>query len=223
MSLFIVATPIGNLSDITLRALDILKSCDLILAEDTRVTKKLLDHYKIKKDLLSWHQHSTDWLKIKKYFENNQNIAYVSDAGTPGISDPGGKLIEYVLAAFPETKIIPIPGASALSAMISIAGIALDNFLFLGFLPHKKGRETLFREIKASKIPVIFFESVHRIVKTLESLKDSDKNLIIGRELTKQFETVYRGKAKDILEILNQDTKQLKGEFVIIVNHHGKK
>lgn len=218
MALYIVATPIGNLSDLTLRALETLKNSDIILAEDTRVTRKLLDHYKIKKDLLSWHQHSTDWSKIKKYFASNQNIVYVSDAGTPGISDPGGKLIELALADFPDTKIIPIPGASALVAIISVAGIALDNFLFLGFLPNKKGRETLFREIKASKIPVIFFESVHRITKTLESLKDSDKNLIVGRELTKQFETVYRGTAKSILEILNQDKQQLKGEFVVIVN-----
>lgn len=223
MSLYILATPIGNLSDITLRALDILKSCDLILAEDTRVTKKLLDHYQIKKELVSWHQHSDTWPKIKKYFQDQKNIVYVSDAGTPGISDPGGKLIEYVLAEFPEIKIIPIPGASALSAIISVAGIALDNFIFLGFLPHKKGRATLIDQIKQATKPVIFFESVHRIVKTLESLSDSDKNLIVGRELTKQFETIYRGSAKSILDILYHDKQQLKGEFVIIVNHHGKK
>ena len=111
-----------------------------------------------------------------------------------------------------------MPGPSALSAIVSVAGIALDKFLFLGFLPHKKGRQTLFTEIKDSKIPVIFFESVHRITKTLESLSDCDKQLIIGRELTKQFETIYRGKASDILEILNNNKQQLKGEFVVIVN-----
>lgn len=216
--LFIVATPIGNLEDLTFRALRVLQEADLVLAEDTRVTQKLLQHYKIKKDLVSWHQHSKNFSKIKKYFQDNKNIVYVSDAGTPGVSDPGGKLIEQVLADFPESEIIPIPGASALGAIVSVAGIALDHFEFLGFLPHKKGRQTLFTKIKDSKHPVIFFESVHRIIKTLESLSDCNKQLIIGRELTKQFETIYRGKALEILEILKQDSKQLKGEFVIIVD-----
>ncbi len=216
--LFIVATPIGNLEDLTFRALRILQEADLVLAEDTRVTQKLLQHYKIKKDLITWHQHSKNFSKIKKYFQDDKNIVYVSDAGTPGVSDPGGKLIEQVLLDFPDTEIIAVPGPSALSAIVSVAGIALDKFLFLGFLPHKKGRQTLFTEIKDSKIPVIFFESVHRITKTLESLSDCDKQLIIGRELTKQFETIYRGKASDILEILNNNKQQLKGEFVVIVN-----
>ncbi|MCD4760722.1 16S rRNA (cytidine(1402)-2'-O)-methyltransferase [bacterium] len=216
--LYIVSTPIGNLNDITIRALDVLKEVDLILAEDTRVSKKLFNHFDIKNKFTSWHQHSklTDFSKLKKYFADNKDVALVTDAGTPGISDPGGKLIELVLENFPQTKIVPIPGASALSAIISVAGIALDKFLFLGFLPHKKGRQTLIQEIKDSKRPVIFFESVHRISKALDQLSDCNKQLIVGRELTKKFETIYRGTAKQILEKLNKD--KVKGEFVVIVN-----
>lgn len=216
--IYIIATPIGNLKDITLRALDTLKDVDIILAEDTRVSRKLLDHYNIKTKIFSWHQHSKDWSKVKNFLEQDKDIAYISDAGTPGISDPGGKLIQLALNDFPNTKIIPIPGVSALSSIISIGGIPLDRFEFLGFLPHKKGRKTLIEYIKESKIPIIFFESVHRILKTLESLKDCDKEMIIGRELTKKFETIYRGNAKEILEVLEKNKQQLKGEFTILIN-----
>lgn len=219
--LYIVATPIGNLADITLRALETLKSVDIVLAEDTRVSKKLFNHYDINTQLISWHQHSSDkdFDKLAKYFESNKNVALITDAGSPGVSDPGGKLIELVLEKFPDTEIVAVPGASALTAMISIAGVAMDKFLFLGFLPHKKGRQTLMEEIKASKRPVIFFESVHRILKALEQLADCDKQVIVGRELTKKFETVYRGRAKEILAKLKNDKSQQKGEFVIIVNN----
>ena len=218
--LYIVATPIGNLKDITLRALEVLQSVDLVLAEDTRVSQKLFAYHKIDTKLISWHQHSEarEFTKLTKFFEEGKNIALITDAGSPGVSDPGGKLIELVLTNFPDTEIIPIPGVSALTAIISIAGIAMDKFLFLGFLPHKKGRQTLLTEIKESKRPVIFFESVHRILKVLEQLAECNKQLIVGRELTKQFETIYRGTAKEILEILNNDKTQIKGEFVIIVN-----
>ncbi len=218
--LFIVATPIGNLADITYRAVEVLQAVDFVLAEDKRVSKKLFDHYQINTELLVWHQHSKvgDWQKIRRLLQQGQDLALITDAGTPGVSDPGGKLIELVLKELPETKIIPIPGVSALTALISVAGIALDNFLFLGFLPHKKGRQTLIKEIKDSKVPVIFFESVHRINKALEQLADSPKQLIVGRELTKQFETVYRGTAQNILSQLNKNKDQVKGEFVVIVN-----
>ena len=218
--LYIIATPIGNLSDITFRALEILKSVDIVLAEDTRVSKKLFNYYDIDTKLISWHQHSSekDFDKLSKYFAGGEDIALITDAGSPGISDPGGKLIELVLANFPDTKITAIPGASALTTMISVAGIPMDKFLFLGFLPHKKGRQTLITEIKDSKRPVIFFESVHRILKVLEELSDCDKQLIVGRELTKKFETIYRGTAKEILEKLSNDKSQQKGEFVVIVN-----
>ena len=219
-NLYFIATPIGNLEDITLRAKRILSEVDFVVAEDKRVTKKLLDYFDIKTNLLVWHQHSkdADWHKIKKFLSEDKNLAVVTDAGTPGLSDPGGKLIEKVLIDFPKVNIIPIPGASSLMAIISIAGIQLDKFLFLGFLPHKKGRQTLMTEIKDSKRPVIFLESVHRIQKALEQLDDCEKQLIIGRELTKKFETVYRGTAKEILKILNNNKTQVKGEFIIIVN-----
>jgi 16S rRNA (cytidine1402-2'-O)-methyltransferase len=219
-NLYIVATPIGNLEDITLRALDILRTVAVIVAEDKRVTIRLLNKYQIEKKLLVWQQHSanTDWQRIKKEFLSGNDVAYVSDAGTPGISDPGGQLIKKVLAELPEVKIIPVPGPSALSAIISVAGIQLDRFIFLGFLPHKKGRQTLVEMIKKETVPVIFFESVHRIVKALEQLADSPKELIVGRELSKQFETIYRGTAVEILDILNKDKTKIKGEFVVVVN-----
>ncbi len=224
-NLYLVATPIGNLADFTHRAENILAEVDFVLAEDTRVTKKLLDHYKISTKTLTWHQHSGehDWQKIKSLLEAGSDIALVTDAGTPGVSDPGGQLVAKVAQELPTVKIIPIPGVSALTAIMSVAGVALDDFLFLGFLPHKKGRQTLLTEIKESKRPVIFFESVHRILKALESLSDSEKKLIVGRELTKAFETIYRGTAKEILEILEKDKSQLKGEFVIIVDSYVRK
>jgi len=218
--LYIVATPIGNLEDITLRSLRVLKEVDFVLAEDKRVTIKLFNHYDIKTKLITWHEHSKDkdWNRVREIIKDNKDIGLVTDAGTPGLSDPGGKLIELIQKELPQTEIIPIPGPSALASIISVAGIALNRFEFLGFLPHKKGRKTLIEYIKESKKPIIFFESVHRILKTLESLKDCNKEIIVGRELTKKFETVYRGKAKNILEILEKDKTQVKGEFVIIIN-----
>ncbi len=219
--LYIVGTPIGNLADLTRRALDTLRQADVILAEDKRVTSKLLAHYNIRKPLLVWQQHSaaSDWQKIKALLREDKSLALVADAGTPGLSDPGGKLIELVSQELPEQKIIPIPGVSALTALLSVAGVPLDNFIFLGFLPHKKGRQTIITNIKKSDQPVIFFESVHRILKTLAQLADSPKKLIIGRELTKQFETIYRGTAPEILAILNQDKSQVRGEFTVIVSN----
>lgn len=218
--LYIVATPIGNLEDITLRALKILQAVDVVVAEDKRVTSKLLQRHNISKRLLVWQQHSgtVDWQKIKKELADDHDLVYVSDAGTPGISDPGGKLVSLVLAELPQVSIIPIPGASALTTLVSVAGIALDRFVFLGFLPHKKGRQTMIDLIKKETVPVIFFESVHRIMKALEQLSDCPKQLIVGRELSKQFETIYRGTASEILDILNKDKSQVKGEFVVIVD-----
>ncbi len=218
--IFIVATPIGNLEDITFRALDTLKNVDIVLAEDKRVSVKLLSHYEIKTQMIAWHQHSkgSDWNKVAKLIKEDKDIALITDAGTPGFSDPGGKLIELALAEFPDIEIIPIPGASTVAAILSVAGIPLDKFSFLGFLPHKKGRQTIIGQIKESKVPIIFFESVHRIMKTLDQLADCDKHLIVGRELSKKFETIYRGTAKEILEILEENKDQQKGEFVVVVN-----
>ena len=216
---YIIATPIGNLGDITLRAIETLKSVDLILCEDTRVTKKLLDKYNISKPTMSYHAQSklskTD--KIFELLEQGKNLALVSDAGTPGISDPGALLVSQIkekfdLAPSPlslsrrgvggevnEVQVIPIPGASALITALSASGLPTHEFTFLGFLPHKKGRETLFKEIAASKRTMVFYESPHRILKTLESLvkfcpKENQKKVCVARELTKIYEEFKTGR-----------------------------
>jgi 16S rRNA (cytidine1402-2'-O)-methyltransferase len=213
--LYIVATPIGNLKDITIRALHVLEDVDLILCEDTRVTKKLLNHYAIKTPIESYHQHS-NLKKIDKIIDllgQGKSLALVSDSGTPGISDPGNKLVERVKDI---AEIVPIPGPNAAISIASISGFPMDKFIFLGFPPHKKGRQKFFKEISDSKYPVIIYESPHRILKTLKELNDLDNfDIVIGRELTKKFETIYRGRIKDII---NQIEKSIiKGEFVIVI------
>jgi len=217
--LYVVATPIGNLEDITLRALRILKEADLIACEDTRVTKKLLSHFKISTLAISYHQHSRltkiDW--IIQQLKSGKNIALVTDAGTPGISDPGNILVSE--CAKNKIKIVSIPGASALTALASVSGINMQKFIFMAFPPHKKGREKFFKEIIAAKYPVIYYESPHRLIKNLEILMKfkPDAKIIAGRELTKIFEEVVRG---TILEVLNyfQNKDKLRGEIVIIVH-----
>ncbi|XOU93906.1 MAG: 16S rRNA (cytidine(1402)-2'-O)-methyltransferase [Candidatus Kerfeldbacteria bacterium] len=219
--LFIVATPIGNLEDITLRAINTLKEVDIILCEDTRHTIILLNHYDIKKELLSYHQHS-GLHKIDKIIEllkQGKSLAMVSDAGTPSLSDPGGVLVEKVIEELKdEVEIIPIPGVSALTTLISVAGVPTDKFEFLGFIPHKKGRQTLFKYISESKQTIIFYESTHRIMKTVDALVellDDSRRVVIGRELTKKFETIYRGNIKEVKSKL--DAGETKGEFVVII------
>ena len=163
---YVVATPIGNLEDITLRALRILKEVDFILAEDTRVSQKLLSHYEIKKKIISYHQHSLE-RKINfilEELEEGKNIAMVSDAGTPAISDPGGRLILLISQKLPQVKIVPIPGPSALLAAASISGFPMDKFLFLGFPPKKKRRKQFFQRVSLSEYPVIFYESPFRFL-----------------------------------------------------------
>lgn len=213
--LYIIATPIGNLEDITLRALHILKKVDLLLCEDTRVTRKLLDHYGIKLPLESYHQHSKlqKIVKIIDLLKSGKNLALVSDSGTPGISDPGNKLISEVKDL---AEIIPIPGPSAIISAASISGFSMDKFVFLGFPPHKKGRQKFFRELSEYKYPVVIYESPHRIIKTLNELKNTGNfDIVVGRELTKQFETVYRGKAEDLIARLEKDGP--RGEFVVVI------
>ena len=218
--LYIVATPIGNLEDITLRALEILQSVDLILCEDTRVTSKLLAHYEIKKPLQSYHQHSklAKVERILEAFEEGKNIALVSDAGTPGISDPGGMLVEAVAKRFSDSVVVvPIPGANAALAVLSVSGFPTDRFLFLGFPPHKKGRKTFFDEVAAREETQVFYESKHRIEKALTELAPrlADRPIIVARELTKQFETIYRGTAAECLAKLQHD--KILGEFVVVI------
>jgi 16S rRNA (cytidine1402-2'-O)-methyltransferase len=216
--LYIVATPIGNLGDITLRALEILKQSDIILCEDTRKTGILLDHYEVKRPLISYHQHSkvnkVDY--IVELLKEGKKLALVSDAGTPSISDPGGKLVEEV-GKIKETKIIPIPGPSAITCALSASGLISDKFIFLGFLPTKKGRETVFKEIKEEKKTIVFYESVYRIIKTLKSLDIDNRKVVVCRELTKKFEEIVRGNSKEVLNYFENNKDKVKGEFVVII------
>lgn len=218
--LYIVATPIGNLGDITLRALETLKSVDLIVAEDTRRTLKLLNYYQIKKPIISYHQHSRlqklDYI-IEK-LSAGQNIALVCDAGTPGIADPGGFLIKKVIEELGDkVQIIPIPGPSAITAALSISGFPAQKFVFLGYFPKKKGRQTLLKDLKSEKRTVIFYESPYRIIKTLRDITENlgDVDIIICRELTKKFEEIFRGKSGEALKYFQQ--KLPKGEFTVII------
>ncbi|MEZ4210882.1 MAG: 16S rRNA (cytidine(1402)-2'-O)-methyltransferase [Candidatus Paceibacterota bacterium] len=221
-NLYIICTPIGNLGDITLRALETLKSVDLVLCEDTRVTGKLLSHYGISVPTMSYHANSTIQKhdKIITLLSEGKSLALVSDAGTPTISDPGVLLIELIKKELPEVKIIPIPGASALTTALSVSGIPSPQFTFYGFLPHKKGRETLFKEISESSRTSVFYESPHRIEKTLESLVshlDEDRRVVVARELTKMFEEVVSGNAKEVLNYFKENKDKVRGEFVVIV------
>jgi len=218
--LFIVGTPIGNLEDITLRALSTLKKVDLILCEDTRVAKKLLNHYDIKTPVQSYHQHSNS--KKINYIINllkqGNNLALISDSGTPGVSDPGSKLINELINNDLASKIeiTPIPGSNAAISIASISGFPMNKFLFLGFPPHKKGRKKFFKNIADSKYPVIIYESPHRIMKTLKELAEFENfNVVIGRELTKKFETIYRGGVEEVIEQIEKE--KIRGEFVIII------
>jgi len=222
--LYIVATPIGNLEDLSFRALRILNEVDLILCEDTRVTKKLLDHYGIKTPVLSYHQHSklTKINYILELLKQGKNLALVSDAGTPGISDPGNKLINEIVEKVEMVEIVPIPGASAVATAASISGFPMDKFLFLGFPPTKRKRKKFFEEVINSKYPVIFYESPYRIIKTLIELKleaktyNLEPKIVVCRELTKKFETIYRGKIEEVIKKIEEN--KVKGEFVVIIN-----
>lgn len=234
--LYIVATPIGNLEDITLRALRILKEVDFILAEDTRNTRKLLNHFEIKTSTISFHEYSApaDYEKILQMLREGKKLALVTDAGTPAVSDPGSKLVahirKYVLenntailnGELENVKIESVPGASSLTAAISISGITKTNFYFAGFAPHKKGRETFFKNLP-TKIDeenfFVFFESPHRVVKALESMNkfSPDVNVVIVKEITKIFEEVISGKPAELLEFFAQNPDKIRGEFVILV------
>jgi len=217
-TLFIVATPIGNLSDITLRALETLKAVDGILCEDTRVTGKLLKHYDIQKPTISCHEHTDEkkLVHIIERLQKGESFAFVSDAGTPGLSDPGNRLVAFAVLA--HISVIPLPGASALGAIVSVAGIDMREFLFLGFPPHKKGRETFFKSVNASEFPVIYYESPHRVIKNLTLLSEfaPDIRIVVGRELTKIFEEVVRGTIGEVLEYFTSHPEKVKGEFVVI-------
>ena len=222
-TLYVIGTPIGNLEDTTLRALRVLREAYVILCEDTRVTKRLLEKYEIKnKQLLAYNEQKSGASaeRVIALLQGGKNIALVTDAGTPGISDPGSMLVQKVRETLPEIKIESVPGPSALTAALSVAGVSADSFLFLGFLPHKKGRATLFKEIAEEKRTVVFYESPHRIMKALESLKKyvPERQVTICRELTKIHEEVVRGTASEDLEYFRNNPEKARGEFVVIVS-----
>lgn len=225
-TLYVVATPIGNLEDITLRALRILKEVDLILCEDTRHAKRLLDHYEIETKTMSYHQHSGVGKVnlIMSKLREGQQLALISDAGTPGINDPGVALIsELSLMLGDEMEVITAPGPSAVVAALSISGLPSHDFRFIGFLPHKKGRETIFSEIARAESTTVFYESTHRVKKTLERLVEvlePSRRLVVARELTKKFERCYRGSPEEVLTALKADS--WKGEFVVVVGPRAK-
>ncbi len=219
---YVVGTPIGNLEDITYRAVRVLGEVDLILCEDTRVTINLLNKYGIKRPTMSYHSQSKV-AKLDKIIEmigEGKTLALVSDAGTPTLSDPGSVLVSEIRKNFTDVEIIAIPGPSALTSALSVSGLPSSEFLFLGFLPHKKGRETLFKEIAISERTVVFYESPHRILKTLESLKThvGERRVVVGREITKVFEQIVLGSAEEVLKYFNEKTDKVRGEFVVMVS-----
>lgn len=245
-TLYIVATPIGNLKDITLRALETLKEVDFIICEDTRVTSKLLAHYEIQKSLIAYFQHShlqrVD--EIIKRLKQGQNAVLVTDAGTPGISDPGGVLVNEVIKRLSDAvKVVPIPGPCAAIAALSISGFPTDKFLFLGFPPHKKGRQKFWKRLIDAEETVVFYESCHRIMKSLNELKqildsaplrsnnnaeiysssegreavvEKSRQVVVCRELTKMFESIYRGTMEEVLKKVTEAPQ--KGEYAVVVS-----
>lgn len=215
-SLYLVSTPIGNLSDITYRAVEILKEVDLIFAEDTRRSKILLDHYSINKQVFSYFDHNEEISgdKILNYLKEGKNIALISDAGTPGISDPGYLISKDAIKA--GYNVISIPGASALLAALIVSGLALQPFTFIGFLPRKESEKKEVLELyKYRKETLIIYEAPTRIINTLKTINNTlgDREIALARELTKKYETIYRGKITNFIE----SEITLKGEFVIII------
>ncbi|MAQ77398.1 16S rRNA (cytidine(1402)-2'-O)-methyltransferase [Candidatus Campbellbacteria bacterium] len=220
---YVVATPIGNLGDITYRAVEILKEVDIILSEDTRVTKHLLNTYGIITQLKSYHANSSEHKEneIINLLNEGKKIALVSDAGTPTISDPGVKLISRIRSESPETLIRSLPGPAALIAGLSITGFTGNQFTFYGFLPHKKGRNSLFQEMKDSSRISVFYESPHRLVKTLQALNQvmgSSRKMCVARELTKIYEEHPVMTVEEMVSYYEMHPQKVKGECVIIID-----
>lgn len=217
MTLYIVATPIGNLKDITLRALEVLKEVDFIICENPFHSLKLLNYYQIKKPLIKYQEHSSlrQIRKISQLLKEGKKLALISDAGTPGIADPGNKLISWLLNNLEGIKIIAIPGPSSLIAGLSISGFPTNQFLFLGFPPKKK-RKKFFERIKKAEETVVFYESPYRLLKTLKELEEnfSQGEVVIIKELTKIFEKVYRGSLEKVILFLEKE--KIQGEYLII-------
>ena len=220
-TLYVVATPIGNLSDITLRALDTLKSVDAIAAEDTRHTAGLLGHFAISKKLIAVHEHNEHQsaAKLLLQLQAGENVALVTDAGTPGISDPGAVVVNFLRQA--GIKVVPIPGVSALVTALSVSGIVQNGFFFHGFLPASRAaRRKVLEGLKSQAVTLVFYEAPHRIVVSLFDMAEvlgADRRVTIARELTKAFETVHTCLLSDVQAWLKADTNQQRGEFVILV------
>lgn len=219
--LFIVGTPIGNLGDFTLRARETLELVDYILAEDTRVTQKLCTHFHISKKIIRCDEYARESLyeKVCADLTAGLSVAFVSDAGTPGIADPAARLVSFVSSHVLENCIIPIPGVSAVSTILSVSGVHANQFIFLGYPPHKKGRETFFRTAAAFSIrPLVFFESPHRYKKTLDALEKffgGDTKIVVGREVTKLYEEIFRGTISSAKEFFTPE--HVRGEFVLVI------
>jgi 16S rRNA (cytidine1402-2'-O)-methyltransferase len=220
--LYIVPTPIGNLEDITLRAIRILQEVDLVLCEDTSITQRLFKAHNITTATTVFYANTgiKNIEKIMKALEEGKSLALVSDAGTPTISDPGVLLVAKIYKELPEVKVIALPGASALTTALSLSGISSANFTFYGFLPHKKGRETTFKKITESDMPSVFYESVHRIEKALLSLStllDETRTVVVLRELTKIHEEMVRGTPGEVKAYFENNQDKVRGEFVVVV------
>lgn len=220
-TLFIIGTPIGNLGDITFRAIETLKNADRVVCEDTRQTAKLLARYEIKKPLFPLHARSArgQFSKVVEMVARGEKVALVTDAGTPGISDPGALIVGMVRERCGEKSVVPIPGSSAVTTALSASGVSADEFIFLGFLPHKKGRQKLLDEIAKIKRTVVLYESPHRIGKLLQELaaRVPERKLVIARELTKMFEQIASGSVLDLQSRLATGDISGKGEFVVIL------
>ncbi len=218
--LYIVATPIGNLNDITLRALEVLKKVDLILCEDTRVTRILLHHHMIDKPLFVYNDHSNDALrqKIIEKLLQGEDLALVSDAGTPLISDPGYKLIQELKAR--GIKVETLPGACSVVAALTVSGLPTDRFMFIGFLPHKiSAKQTLFSEVKIIQATIVCFESANRLLESLEVMKNyfTNRNIAVVREISKLFEESIFGKIDEVIDYYHLNQDKLRGEIVLCI------
>jgi 16S rRNA (cytidine1402-2'-O)-methyltransferase len=216
-TLYIVSTPIGNLDDMTFRAVKILSTVDLIAAEDTRTTKVLLDHYHISRPMVSYFSHNQKFRtpQLVEQLRSGQSVALVSDAGTPGISDPAYQIVKEAIAN--GVPVIPIPGASALLSALVVSGLPTHDFVFEGFLPQKKGRKTKLEMLKKEPRTLVFYESPHRIMKTLNELHEyfGERQVVVAREITKKFEETTRGNLSEVIERLSKVTP--RGEYVIVL------
>lgn len=215
---YIIATPIGNMEDITIRALNTLKKVDYIFAEDTRVTKKILNYYNIEKVVYQYHEHNKmhQSINIINLLKEGKKIGLTTDAGTPCISDPGYEVVK--LAHDENIKVVAIPGASAMTAASSISGVNMRRIAFEGFLPKKKGRQTLFKKLQSEERTIVLFESPHRVIRTLNDIKTylGERNIVIVREISKIYEEVIRGRVSELIEKIEE--KGIKGEIVMIID-----